>query len=114
MSKMARDHKHCDDYIDDETQPAVLRKFLDRARQPAHGHMSKEPFPNLFATYNDDDCGDIVRGSRVRGVMASRMGDVGITLDLGADHGYQVRTFVSWLSDFSDTPAATGDESEQG
>lgn len=46
------DHfKHCDDYIDDETQPACLRNYLRRARSPCHGMLDKAPFPRLFATY---------------------------------------------------------------
>lgn len=89
------DFKHCDDYIDDETQPACLRAFLARARQPAHGHLSLEPFPTLFADY---------QGKRYRVVMASRMGDVGITTKLDRDHGYETRCAVEDLSNFSETP----------
>lgn len=89
------DLKHCDDYIDDETQPAPLRAFLARARQPAHGHLSPDPFPTLFADYE---------GTRYRVVMASRMGDVGITTKLDKDHGYEKRVAVQDLTNFSETP----------
>jgi hypothetical protein len=94
---MTLDHnfKHCDDYIDDESQPPALRKFLGRARMPAHGMMEKTPYPKLFADY---------KGKRVRVVMASTMGDVGITEHLGADAGYQCRVAVEDLANFSDTP----------
>jgi hypothetical protein len=87
--------KHCDDYIDDETAPESLRKYLARARLPAHGMLVKEPFPELYADYE---------GKRVRVVMASTFGDVGITHDLSADLGYETRVPVEKLSNFSDKP----------
>ena len=73
MDDMLNGHKHCDDYIDDPTQPEVLRKFLERARSPAHGMMLKEPFPKLFAVYNGVDWRGVAKGDRVRIVMASRL-----------------------------------------
>jgi hypothetical protein len=94
--------KHCDDYIEDPTAPAPLRKFLEHARSPGHGHSRPKPHPTLFATYNGDDWLGIRKGDRVRVVMASRMGDVGITKDLEASHGYQVRCNVDVLADFSE------------
>ena len=87
--------KHCDDYIDDESQPAPLRRYLERARRPAHGMLDTEPYPALFADHD---------GVRVRVVVASRLGDVGITTNLGADHGYQKRVMVADLSNFSESP----------
>ena len=85
-------NKHCDDYIDDPAAPECLRKFLDHARSPAHGSTRDDPRPALFATY---------QGKRVRVVMASRLGDVGITTDLAAERGYQCRVAVEDLTDFS-------------
>jgi hypothetical protein len=90
------DPKHCDDYIDDLSQPECLRKFLDHARAPAHGSLLDQPKPKLFATHN---------GRRVRVVMASRFGDVGITTRLHAEHGYERRVAVEELTDFSDAKA---------
>lgn len=87
--------KHCDDYIDDESAHPALRTFLKRARSPAHGHPDPAPFPRLFADYE---------GRRVRVVMASRLGDVGITADLKADHGYQKRVAVEDLANFGAEP----------
>ena len=87
--------RHCDDYIDDATQPAALRAYLDRARAPAHGRMSEEPFPKLFADY---------KGKRVRVTMASRFGDVGIQHDLDEEDGYVKRVTVASLTNFSDSP----------
>jgi hypothetical protein len=46
--------KHCDDYIDDETQPEVLRKFLDYARSPAH-ERAIDDLLECFAEYGDHD-----------------------------------------------------------
>jgi hypothetical protein len=88
-------NKHCDDYIDDETAPAALRAYLERARSPAHGHLSSEPYPKLFADHD---------GKRVRVVMASRFGDVGITDRLDAEYGYETRVAVADLSGFGTTP----------
>lgn len=84
---------HCDDYIDDAAQPACLRSFLDHARSPAHGALRDDPRPKLFATH---------KGKRVRVVMASRFGDVGITTKLRDEYGYQKRVAVSDLTDFGD------------
>ncbi len=87
--------RHCDDWIDDPNAPECLRKFLERARQPAHGMLDKSEFPKLFANY---------KGQRVRVVMASRFGDVGISTNLVAEHGYSDRVKVGSLTDFSDKP----------
>jgi hypothetical protein len=95
---------HVDEYIDDKAQPECLRKFLERARSPAHGRLSSEPYPKLFATYQGQDWMGVKRGDRVRVVMASRLGDVGCTTNLNAESGYQIRTSVDNLSDFSEHP----------
>lgn len=54
------------------------------------------PYPQAFATLTDNATlkGNIIykRGTRVRVVMASRLGDVGITDDLKATSGYHYRT----------------------
>lgn len=84
--------RHCDDYIDDATQPQVLRDFLAWARSPAHGLTLPPPHPRLFATLKD---------VRVRVVMASRFGDVGVTRHLERDMGYEERVAVEELADFS-------------
>lgn len=87
--------KHCDDYIDDEAAPEVLRRYLTRARAPGHGLTSAEPFPELYADYD---------GKCVRVVMASRFGDVGITTILTDPLRYEARVAVEDLSGFRDTP----------
>lgn len=87
--------KHCDDYIDDECAPVALRRYLERARSPGHGLLSLVPFPTLFADHD---------GKRVRVVMASRFGDVGITALLDKDCGYALRVMVEDLSNFGDAP----------
>src|SRR4051812_31921635 len=83
---------HCDDLWAAKTLPACVQAYLDVARAPAHG-MGKAP--PLFATY---------QGQRVRVVMASRFGDVGITPRLQAASGYIKRVLLPDLTDFSDTP----------
>lgn len=85
--------KHCDDYIDDPTAPEVLRTYLGWARAPAYVRIQSSLNPRLFATF---------RGKRVRIVMASRLGDVGITENLQAEHGYSTRVAVEDLTDFAD------------
>jgi hypothetical protein len=87
--------EHCDDYIDDKTKPAALRKFLEFARAPAHGAFLPKPHPQLYADYE---------GTRVRVTMASVMGDVGITTDFSREMGYERRVLVSSLSNFGETP----------
>lgn len=87
--------KHCDDYIDDPASSVALRKFLEFARAPAHGQLLPKPHPTLFADHE---------GMRVRVTVASRLGDVGITSDLGAEFGYERRVHVSQLSNFSEAP----------
>jgi hypothetical protein len=104
--------KHCDEIIDDETQPFVLRRFLHWARLPAvckypletlektkryvdpelHEWIWMKPVPVLFADY---------QGQRIRVVTASRFGDVGITTKLYQDQ-YQKRVSIEELSNFSD------------
>jgi len=87
--------QHCDDYINDKTKPAPLRKFLEFARAPAHGAFLPKPHPKLFADYD---------GTRVRVTMASVLGDVGITTDFRREMGYEQRVLVSMLKNFSETP----------
>lgn len=89
--------KHCDDYIDDAKSPECLRAWLKWARSPAHGAFQPKPHPTLFADFNSS-------GERVRVTMASRMGDVGVTTDLNADHGYEERVAIADLSRFSVSP----------
>lgn len=89
------DFKHCDDYIDDETQPEALRTFLDYARSPAHGSTRAEPKPKLFAD---------LRGKCVRINMASRLGDVGYTSKFSDDYGYDGRLLLSEFTNFRSKP----------
>lgn len=80
---------HCDDL--EQTAPACVQAFLRVARAPGHGGTA----PALYATHG---------GRRVRVVMASRFGDVGITTDLTAEHGYDQRVMLPELTAFSATP----------
>jgi hypothetical protein len=86
--------RHCDEYIDDLTQPECLRQFLDYARSPAHGSLRKGPRPKLFARLN---------GRLVRVTMASRFGDVGVTTRMHQEHGYEKRVAVGDLTSFAAT-----------
>lgn len=109
---------HCDHYIDDPAQPECLRKFLHFKRLPAvcqlpgcspeteplafkyipeeyRPHVWTDPVPVCFADHN---------GKRVRLVMASRFGDVGITSNLDACLGYDARVTLDQLSNFGDKP----------
>lgn len=96
--------RHCDLYIGDPAAHPALRAYLERARGPSHGHMSDAPYPKLFATYRGEAFRDLAPGARVRVVMASRMGDVGVTERLDASSGYDVRVSVESLADFSEVP----------
>lgn len=88
--------KHCDDYIDAEGTPPCLSTFLLWARGPAHGMTEpSDKWPQLYATWE---------GRRVRVVMASRFGNVGIAYDLSREYGYDTRVWIEELSDFWETP----------
>jgi len=107
---------HCDDLIEDETQPACLRVFLEFNRRPAIKKIGKSPA--LFAILKNDAIGQVFEGhdkngpiikqvplragQHVRVVMASRFGDVGVTPDLVAEHGYVLRVPCSDLENFTD------------
>jgi hypothetical protein len=124
--------RHCDEFIDDPTQPECLRRFLHYTRLPAvcklPGVKGDElakltefvdeklwafiwtaPEPSLYATLKADAVRTIgaqreaiPAGARVRVVMASRLGDVGITPKLDTEHGYAARVMLDDLTDFSD------------
>jgi hypothetical protein len=81
---------HCDDIADDEAAPLCVLNYLAVARAPAWQQGKRPP---LFATRD---------GKRVRVVMASRFGDVGITENLSAEHGYGDRVYLPELTDFAD------------
>lgn len=85
---------HCDHIWADRSMPMCVIDYLDVMRAPAVQQIGK-PCPRLFATHE---------GKRVRVVMASRFGDVGITEDLDAEYGYSQRVFLPELTDFSPTP----------
>ncbi len=94
---MEKNHKHCDDYIHDYQAPMCLRWFLFVRRLPAIDGMlcmQNGANPRLYALHN---------GKPVRVVMASRLGDVGITEKLDAENGYSARVAVEELTDFTDT-----------
>lgn len=106
--------KHCDDYIDDPSTPEPLRKFLARERLPAVMKTGEKPV--LFATLKEDqlwniDSPPIPAGTLIRVVMASRLGDVGITPYLDKEYGYVHRCAVEELENFTDTLPTDGPKS---
>jgi len=84
---------HCDDILEDKSLPDCVIKYLKVARYL--GVEYDEIAPPLYATYKD---------KRVRIIMASRSGDVGITEMLGDVNGSGIRVYLPELTDFSDTP----------
>jgi hypothetical protein len=89
------DFRHCDEYIEDPSQPEVLRKFLTWARAPAHGHLEPKPWPTLYADLD---------GKTYRVTMASRFGDVGLQPDFAKEYGYVTRVPVERLTNFRSDP----------
>lgn len=88
-----------DNYLSFNLRPAIEK----------YGDMAKGiPEPELYATLTTaTSCRDdefLPKGTRVRVVMASRFGDVGITSDLTKTHGYQARVACPALTDFSTKP----------
>ncbi len=90
--------KHCDDYIHDFNAPIALRVWLLVHRLPAIDKLVFDAAGYEPTLYADLD------GRRVRCVMASRLGDVGITHHLHMTHGYQRRVSVEALTNFSKAP----------
>ncbi len=89
---------HCDDLIHEPTLPLCFRYWLLIHRLPAiDGTLitAYKGSPECYATW---------KGQRVRLVMASRFGDVGITTQLHHENGYETRVSVDELSDFGDKP----------
>jgi hypothetical protein len=87
--------KHCDSYVDNPRGNSAARWFIFVNRLPASLRILAQPYikdPKLFADY---------QGKRVRVVMASRLGNLGITYDLTADYGYKRRVLVDELTNFS-------------
>ena len=88
---------HCDNYIGRSGEPNALRWFLLINRLPAADKYlcfdNGVTNPKLFAKHE---------GKWIRVVMASRMGDVGITPNLDAETGYDKRVDLRDLSDFTD------------
>lgn len=77
--------RHCDDCIHDLSLPTCLRVWLLVHRLPAtDGALLRQAglWPRLYADH---------RGRRVRVTMASRFGDLGISLDLAREDGYEER-----------------------
>lgn len=97
--------KHCDDYIKDKSQPKCLRKFLLYNRIPPDWKIERWKkswgVPVLFAELKPIGGGK--RWKKVRVVMASRFGDVGITRYLDQERGYQQRVFLEDLRKFSNS-----------
>jgi hypothetical protein len=93
--------RHCDSYIHDLSQPLCLRFWLLVHRLPAADMelLNRAGVnPDLFAS--------TVQGRTVRLVMASRLGDVGITgalTDL-TDDRYEQRVHLDLLCNFRDHP----------
>lgn len=115
---IATSSPHCDEIIEDCSQPFVLRRFLHYARLPAVCKMAGAPAAvvSKCRRFIPDDLQEWVwtapepvlyadyRGGRVRVVMASRFGDVGITKRLKTAHGYDFRVGLNELSNFGTEP----------
>jgi hypothetical protein len=71
-------------------------------------HLQRLPATLRWMGERMSKCGDAVfatyEGQRVRVVMASRLGDVGITTHLEAENGYEKRVFIDDLTELSTKP----------
>ncbi len=113
--------KHCDDYIHDLSAPLPLRWWLLVNRMPAVDMLLANTAgvrPLLYANLvNDAACGRA--GDRVQVVMASRMGDVGITryLEAAGPDGftpYETRVPLAELTNFHDGVSGSPLATERG
>ena len=96
---MTDTHIHCDDIIHDHSYPQCLRHWVWFNRQPA---MNKGRLRTLYGS--EPVCFAMWKDRRVRLVMASRFGNVGITEDLKTATGYSHRVSLDELSDFGEKP----------
>lgn len=102
---------HWTKYRMDKKQPRALRLFLmlegadylGRKRMKELLGIKEEP--RLFASMKETVTHQgktWQKGQRVRVVMVSRFGDVGITQRLQDASGYGIRLSLDYLTDFSD------------
>lgn len=92
------DRRHCDGYIHDRRAPLCLRIWILAHRLPSVDCLLLREAgirPELYADHE---------GRRVRVVMASRLGDVGVTSKLDAEYGYERRVLLDQLSNFGVVP----------
>jgi hypothetical protein len=78
--------------------PNCLRYYLLVERLPATIK------PVVYEAVGQPKCFATYKGERVRLVMASRLGNVGITKNLKVERGYEKRVSLKDLSDFSTEP----------
>ncbi len=94
----AKASTHCDDYAQSSSGHPAARWFIFVHRLPYTLRAlcaSRFPMPTLYATFYR---------RRIRVVMASRIGDVGITSRLDEATSYERRVFIDSLEDFSEEP----------
>lgn len=68
-------------------QKYYLRPAIERMKD-------KSPRPYLYVTLNKDiklQDDTFKKGERMKAVLASRLGDIGLTRDLEAENGYEIR-----------------------
>jgi hypothetical protein len=88
----------CDEYAESFSGHPAARWFIFYNRLPATLRalmVQRCPEPVLYADHGNE---------RVRVVMASRLGDLGVTRNLNAETGYERRVMICELSNFSETP----------
>jgi len=91
--------KHVDDVVKYGIDyPHCLRWYLFVERLPAAMKML------VFKEVGEPRCFADYKGERVRLVMASRFGDIGITTNLDKNRGYQKRVSVDELTNFGKSP----------
>lgn len=91
-TKYGQNAWHCDDILRTANAPVCVLDFIRAARNP---NIISADYPPLFATYQT---------FRVRVVMASPLGFVGITPHLLETSDYELRVFIPDLTNFSTTP----------
>ncbi len=108
MNTDQRDWTHVDEFVEQGTGDASVhyaRLMLGTMRMPGHGlalHALTRHF-RLFCTH---------AGKRYRVVMASRMGDIGLSEHFEQATGYQIRAGVDDCSEWGATPSPDGSAQE--
>ncbi len=95
------DPGHCDDVADNPETPAFVRDFINYERLPCVDQWEEQKKPGFVAP---ELYGTTPLGFRVRVVLCSRFGHVGVSRIINRSMGYEKYCRLPQLSNLSPTP----------